>query len=177
MTAGGEGDSLGSSAGEEISLRRERERGSEALISLRPLLADLLSRLQVRFGEALVSVVVYGSYARAEADAGSDIDLLVVVPDLPHEWRDLFAMEDELMRVGLDLGRRIDLRLSEPEAVSHAVTSATPLMLEIYDAHHRLFDRGGFFAAEMRRFETVVRERGIYKVARGVWRVPSLAHQ
>jgi predicted nucleotidyltransferase len=133
--------------------------------------------LQARFGKELVSVVVYGSYARAEADAGSDIDLLVVVPDLPREWRDIFAMEDELMRAGLDLGRRVDLRLVEPEAVSHAVTWATPFLLEVYDAHHLLLDLKGFFAAEMRRFEAVMRERGIYRMARGVWRVPSVAHQ
>jgi predicted nucleotidyltransferase len=158
-------------------LRKDGERKPEALTDIQSLLAELLSRLQARFGGELVSVVVYGSYARAEADAGSDIDLLVVVPDLPPEWRDLFAMEDELMRAGLDLGRRVDIRLVEPEAVSHAITWATPLMLEVYDAHRILFDPEGSFTAEMRRFTDVMRERGICKLSRGVWRVPSVAHQ
>jgi predicted nucleotidyltransferase len=163
--------------GEKISLGNDGEREPNTLEDLQPLLTELLSRLRAQFGGELVSVVVYGSYARAEADAGSDIDLLVVVPNLPHEWRDIFAMEDELMRAGLDLGRRVDLRLVEPEAVSHGVTWASPFMLEVYDAHRILLDPNGFFATEMRRFEAVMRERGVYKMARGVWRVPSVAHQ
>jgi predicted nucleotidyltransferase len=164
---------VGCCPGEEISLGNGGEREPSTLEDVQPLLTDLLSRLRAQFGGELVSVVIYGSYARAEADAGSDIDLLVVVPNLPHEWRDIFAMEDELMRAGLDLGRRVDLRLVEPEG-AHAVSWAAPFMLEVYDAHRVLLDTKGFFAAEMRRFEAVMRERGVYKMARGVWRVPSV---
>ena len=57
------------------------------------------------------------------------------------------------------------------------MTWTTPLMLEIFDAHEVLFDRKEFFEAEMKRFNELARERGVYKIAPGVWRVPSLAGQ
>lgn len=107
---------------------------------IQPLLSEVLRRLQERFGKRLVSVVVYGSYVRGEADTGSDIDLMLVVPNLPQEWRDLFEMEHDLTRMGRDWGKRLDVRLVEPESVSYSVTWAAPLMLEVYDAHRIIFD-------------------------------------
>ncbi|MBI1925681.1 nucleotidyltransferase domain-containing protein [Candidatus Poribacteria bacterium] len=147
------------------------------LDDLQPLLAEVLRRLQQQFAEELVSVVVYGSYARGEADTSSDIDLMVVVLNLPHEWQDIFVMEDSLTCMGLSLGKRLDIRLVEPQAVSYSVTWAAPLMLEVYDAHYIIFDSMEFFAAEMKRFAKVMRERGVYKLRSGAWRVPSLAHE
>lgn len=145
--------------------------------SRQPDLERILGHLQERFGEALVAVVLYGSHARGESQDGSDIDLLVVIRNLPAEWREIFAMEDSLSQFGLDLGFLLDARLVEPDTVTHAVTSTTPLMLEIGDANRVVFDPHGFFTAELNRFADVRRERGIRKLRRGVWRVPSLANQ
>jgi predicted nucleotidyltransferase len=146
-------------------------------LALQPLLETVVRRLHERLGDDLQSVVLYGSYARGEADAGSDLDLMVIVPNLPHEWREVFAMEDQLAGIGREIGHRLDVRLFEPEAVSHAVTWTSPLMLEIGDAHEVLFDREGSLAAEIKRFREIAEERGIYRIAPGVWRVPSLAGQ
>jgi predicted nucleotidyltransferase len=145
------------------------------LKEIQPLLTEVLDRLQAQFGEELRSVVVYGSYARGEADADSDVDMMVVVGHLPKEWTEIFAIEDSLMQMGQELGRRLDIRLVEPSAVSYSVTWAAPLMLEVHDAHQIIFDPTGIFAAAMSRFTEVVRQRGIAKIARGVWRVPPLA--
>jgi predicted nucleotidyltransferase len=144
---------------------------------IQPLLDAVLGKLQARFGEALYSVVLYGSFARGEAEAGSDIDLLVVVAHLPEEWREILSMEAELSQMGLALGRRLDIRLVEPEAVSYSVTWAAPLMLEVFDAHHLVYDPAEFFQTEMTRFGEVVRERGIHKLSKGIWRLPSVARQ
>jgi uncharacterized protein len=145
--------------------------------SRQPDLERIQSHLQERFGEALVSVVLYGSRARGDSQDGSDIDLLVVLRDLPAEWREIFTMEDALSQFGLTLGLRLDVRLVESNAVTHAVTSATPLMLEIGDANRVLFDPHAFFTTELNRFAHVRQERGIRKLRRGVWRAPSPVSQ
>lgn len=50
--------------------------------SLRPALEQYRERLRARFGDRLRSVRLFGSYARAEADEDSDVDVLAVIDDL-----------------------------------------------------------------------------------------------
>src|SRR4051812_39370392 len=84
-----------------------------------PVIDKVVQRLRERFGDDLQSVVLYGSYARGSAGVGSDLDMMVIVPSLPREWRDVFAMEDELAEIGQEVGQRLDIRLFEAEAVAH----------------------------------------------------------
>jgi predicted nucleotidyltransferase len=49
---------------------------------LRGILAELKERLGALYGDRLLSVVLFGSQARGDAEAGSDIDVLVVLRDL-----------------------------------------------------------------------------------------------
>ena len=52
-------------------------------------LRDYAARLQSRFGSRLRFVRLYGSWARGEAHAGSDIDVAAVVEGLTiDEWRE-----------------------------------------------------------------------------------------
>jgi predicted nucleotidyltransferase len=46
---------------------------------LRPILAELRARLERVYGQRLLRLVLYGSQARADAEDGSDIDVLVVL--------------------------------------------------------------------------------------------------
>ena len=47
--------------------------------NLKTLLAELRRRLEAFYGERLVRLVLFGSQARGGAEAGSDIDVLVVL--------------------------------------------------------------------------------------------------
>jgi len=49
----------------------------------RGLIKDLLDAIKKVLGDSLISVVVYGSVARGEARADSDIDILVIAENLP----------------------------------------------------------------------------------------------
>lgn len=59
------------------------QRGSPAASRLPAALTDLLSRLsdglRTLYGERYRGLVLYGSYARGEADEGSDVDLLLLL--------------------------------------------------------------------------------------------------
>ena len=68
---------------------------------LQPILTDLLSRLRSMLGDHIKQTILFGSYARNDADDGSDIDVLVLT-DLPREvirqytW-ELGALASELL--------------------------------------------------------------------------------
>ena len=69
------------------------------------LLNKLLEALESRFGDKLVSVVVYGSLARGEMRRDSDIDLLIVVDGLPKSRlrrQDLFEEAEALIEGDLE---------------------------------------------------------------------------
>ena len=51
-------------------------------VSLRPALAEYAERLCALFGERLVDVRLFGSFARGEANEDSDVDVLVLVQGL-----------------------------------------------------------------------------------------------
>lgn len=46
---------------------------------IQDILAGVRKRLEARYHDRLLHLVLYGSHARQEADAGSDIDVLVVL--------------------------------------------------------------------------------------------------
>ncbi|HEY9605204.1 MAG TPA: nucleotidyltransferase domain-containing protein [Allocoleopsis sp.] len=46
---------------------------------LKAILGELRSRFEEIYGDRLVKMVLFGSQARGDADAGSDIDVLVVL--------------------------------------------------------------------------------------------------
>ncbi|MCC7417567.1 MAG: nucleotidyltransferase domain-containing protein [Acidobacteria bacterium] len=73
----------------EYCLRRLSAPGTA--LSVDPRAAAVVARAADLFGEALVAVAIYGSWARGEAGAGSDVDALIVVEPS-------FALTRELYR-------------------------------------------------------------------------------
>lgn len=87
---------------------------------LRPYLADIFSRL----GERVVSIALYGSFARGEERPESDIDLLMVLDG--YEWGGIAPSGEAL---------RLTQRLLELRGVYHTIQ---PLPLTREQArHHR----------------------------------------
>jgi len=135
-------------------------------------LDGMVQDLYEEFGEQLVAVVVYGSYARGTATPGSDIDLLMVVRGLARDWGSIHHLEDEWTRKGRRLGKRFQVLLASPEDVEDSVEWAAPLMLEIYNSHEIVFDPNDFFRDCIVHMRHLIRERGIRMRRAGVWEVP-----
>ncbi len=54
---------------------------------LRKLLDELKLGLERLYGGCLCGVYLFGSYARGEEDAGSDVDVLIVLDEVNHYIR------------------------------------------------------------------------------------------
>ena len=57
------------------------------------ILDHLAKQTIERWGRDLVSVVLFGSFARGDAHPHSDVDLLLVVENLPRDWRERSTSE------------------------------------------------------------------------------------
>jgi predicted nucleotidyltransferase len=142
---------------------------------LSSILERVLSVARERFGEDLVSAVLFGSFVRGDAHEHSDIDLLLVAENLPDDWRRRGTLELSIERLGLGLGRAIQVILVKPGELRLAVDDVAPLLLELHEAYRCLLDREGFFYGEMKRFERILAARGVRKLAEYKWEVPELA--
>jgi predicted nucleotidyltransferase len=113
--------------------------------------------LHSRYAEALVSVVLFGSWARGEERAESDIDLLVISKHFPgsrlDRHRDMF---EAVKAVTKDFALRASIIPLTPEEAS----TTKPFYLGILTAHALLYDRDGFFATILQRLEQRLAELG-----------------
>ena len=120
-------------------------------------LQHFLRVLHSRYGEDLVSVVLFGSWARGDARAESDIDLLVLSKHFSRSrldrHRDIF---EAAKAVTQDFASKVSVIPLTPEE-----TRATkPFYLGMLTAHALLYDRDAFFATLLQRLETRLAELG-----------------
>ena len=74
--------------------------------SERAALAELVDRLRQRYSDNLLRVVLFGSKARGDFDEESDLDVLVVVTQIPDEvyWQHRRAIIKETCDLELEYG-------------------------------------------------------------------------
>lgn len=68
---------------------------------------ELKRRLREAFGDRLKGVVVYGSEARGEAAADSDIDVMVLLEGPLNLWEDIKTGVNATYDLTLELGRPV----------------------------------------------------------------------
>ena len=133
----------------------------------RGLVSLLLELLKARFGERLVSVVVFGSVGRGAAKPESDVDVLVVCEDFD---KSLHRRMDELVDIILQLRERegkppekqvwIQFHPLRPE---EALINR-PIYLDMIEDGVILHDRKHFMENVLRRLSKRLKELGSRRV-------------
>lgn len=78
--------------------------------AIEPMVQEFKKVLQELYGDRLVDVVLYGSYARGDYDDESDIDLMVVLTDeVVNTYAELFQLSDFTMDFILRYGKAISV--------------------------------------------------------------------
>lgn len=131
------------------------------------------------YGERLVSFAVFGSVGRGVPRPDSDVDLLLVVEDLPRgrvrRLETFEPVEDAVegdLRAASKAGVRASLSpvLLTPEEAARKI----PLFLDMTEDARILYDRGGFFARILSELQHRLRELGARRIPYGgawYWRL------
>lgn len=116
-----------------------------------------MALLRNRVGAGLVSAVLFGSWARGEARAESDIDLLVVMRELPRSRLDRSGL---LVGLAREVSDALADRIAPVALTPEEAARAKPFYLGMLSGHTIVVDEGGFFATVLRRLEQRLRELG-----------------
>src|SRR6266446_3528072 len=136
------------------------------------LLHALLADLRAHYGSRLVACAVFGSVGRGTPRYDSDIDLLLVVRDLP---RGRFNRVEEFLPVEarLEPALRAHDPGCRPIALSPVVKSpeeveaGSPLFLDMVEDARILWDAEGFLAGYLDRLRARLRQLGARRIRRG----------
>lgn len=133
------------------------------------LLEKLTKLLQEEFQDKLISVVLYGSVARGDNRKDSDIDLLLVIKDLPKTITErviLFdkverKLDDDIMRL-MDEGYYVTFSpiLKTPEEAMRF----SPIYMDMTEDAIILYDRNGFFRKVLEKTKKRLKELGFERV-------------
>ena len=86
---------------------------------LTALLEQLARELAALYGDRYQGLVLYGSYARGEADEGSDVDVLLLLEGEVDPARELLRAEEVKWPLSLDAGYTVSLLPVNVEAFHH----------------------------------------------------------
>lgn len=112
-----------------------------------------------RFGEDLLAVVLFGSYARGEAAGTSDLDFFVVARNLPRDLiRRRYLVYDALFPLLTEANCDIKVIEADEEDIGGVIT---PLTINIAHDGVILYDKTGQIARFFERVNEAVHKAGL----------------
>ena len=135
----------------------------------RTVIERLLNELLKVFRDDLISVVVYGSVARGTARRDSDIDVLIVVEELPRsrfERLSIYMKAEENLDPLLNelLNRGYAVTISPILKTKREAERISPLYLDMVEDAIIVYDKNGFFEEILKRLRDKLRELGAERV-------------
>lgn len=138
--------------------------------SARRLLDDLLQACRRHYGESLISVVVFGSWARDTATPQSDLDVLIVADPLPKGRLARVSSFEAVEQMVESASKDVWGPECPPVSISpifktpQEVEAGSPLFLDMTQDALILFDRNDFFAGYLQRLRARMAELGTQRV-------------
>ena len=136
------------------------------------LLGALRSACLTHYQMRLVSLVVFGSVGRRTMRPDSDIDLLVVASPLPkgrmprvEDFAPVEKILDPLVKSQQTVG--VMTRLSPLFKTPEEIVAGSPILLDMTQDAHILYDANDFFVLQMRDLEARLRRLGARRVFQG----------
>jgi len=139
---------------------------------LRQLAERYAELLLVTLKDRLVSVVLFGSVARGDPSVTSDIDLVIIVTDLPvgqFARKRLLTPADAAFEADLEKARAqgVDTRLARIVRTPREAARPVPLYLDLTEDATLLYDRDGFFASVLDQVRASLRRLGARRIRQG----------
>jgi len=137
------------------------------------LTGKVVESLQSRLGERLVSVILFGSYARGQSGPDSDVDLLIVVEGLPASSLErqsfliplLMEIENPYRESLKPTGwfPYVSTVLKTPEEAD----CVSRIYFDMVEEAKILFDREDFFRTVLRKVQARLKDLGARKIQVG----------
>lgn len=137
------------------------------------LMKSLLRASEAHYGKDLITLAVYGSAARGDLHAQSDIDFLIVADHLPDgRWNRVGGFMPVEQAVEKDMGcwrdRGWEWELSPIIKSREEVDYGSPLFLDMIDDAVLLKDENDFFRNRLERLQATLERQGARKITEGL---------
>jgi len=96
--------------------------------SIRPILMEVKDALVKIYGDRLKGIILYGYYARGDADEGSDIDIIIILEEMEDFIKELERCSENIHEIDLEYDTLISII---PMDTYQYYKLKTPLILNI----------------------------------------------
>jgi predicted nucleotidyltransferase len=122
------------------------------------ILDEFLQKCKQKFGDNLISIILFGSYARGTATEYSDVDLLIIAKNLPKRRIERYKIIRDII---LDFIYEYEINLSpiliKPEELSHK--NISPLIYGILTGYKVIYDKDNFWKNYLERIKPIIKEK------------------
>ena len=139
---------------------------------------EFVEACKEKFGEDLISIVLFGSYARGNFKESSDVDLLVIVENLPESvWERSKLMKEITWKIFLKYNEDLQPILSTPEEIIAAMRIGNPIFFGILLGYKILFDSRDFFERSLKEIvaSRIVKNPPLFVYGGKGWKLEKIA--
>jgi len=138
------------------------------------VLSEVVEKMRKKFEDKLIAIILFGSYAKGKATRYSDLDLLLVVKDLPEKKIERFDIIVDIILYFLKkYGIRISPILVKPEELSPKFIN--PLIYGILTGYRVIYEKNEFWKNYLKAIKPIIlKKKPIYIERDKEWEIAKL---